>query len=144
MRSVHYLSDSGLVIGAQQGGAVRGDYCFAYVAEQFGKLRRLERKALDALQRNFTTVIAADNLRLDGGAGGIGRSIYVGYESNLWDVVSAVGRDLCHYVSVLVKGGLDAHLQQLLAEHLQEHELFVGAGLAGGVLVGLSVNGHVS
>ena len=101
-------------------------------------------EGLDALQRNLTTVIAADDLRLDVGAGGIGRSIYVGYESNLWDVVSAVGRNLCHYVSVLVKGGLDAHFHQLLAEHLQEHELFVGAGLAGRVLVGLSVNGHVS
>ena len=120
--SIHNLGHAGLVVGAQKCGAVGGNQRLSLVAQQFREISRIEFESGHALQLYRRTVVVLDYLGLDILAAGVGSRVDMGDETNLRHFPVDVGRDACHHVAELIQSGLDAHCEQLVAEHLKEHQ----------------------
>ncbi len=89
---VHDLGQAGLVVGAEQRGAVSGD---DVVADLIGERRMLggaDHLGGVARQHDVAAAIVFDDLRLDVVAGAIGRGIHVRAEADHRDVVLVRGR----------------------------------------------------
>ena len=141
---VHDLGHAGLVVGAEQRGAVGGDDRLALVREQLRELRGAQREARHALQGNVGAVVVRDDLRLDAGAGRVGRRVHMGDEAHGRDLLVDVGRDGGHYIAPFVQRRLDAEREQLVTQHAQQVQLLGFGGLAFALLVGLGVHRHIA
>ena len=106
LRRVHDLGDAGLVVGAEQRGAVGGD---DVVADLIGQ-RRIVGDADDlrriARQHDVAAAIVLDDLRLDVLAGAVRRGVHVRAEADDRDLLVGVRRDRRVDVAVLVEMGV--------------------------------------
>ena len=83
-------------------------------------------------QHDVAAAIILDDLRLDVGAGAVGRGVHVRTEANDRDLLVRIGRDRCVNVTEFVEMGIaNAHLLQLAREQGPQDFLLFG-GRAGG------------
>ena len=129
LHCVHNLGNTGLVVCAQQGGAVRGDDGLSPMVQKLREIRRVEEKSRYALQGNGTAVVVFDNLRLDISSGGVRSRVHVRNKADCRHILVQVGRDAGHYIAVLVEFGFNTHRCQLIAKQFQQIELFACARL---------------
>ena len=144
LHGVHDLSDASLVVRAEQGRAVGGDERLADVVQHFREFFRLQLQAWDAFQVDGATVVVFDDLGLDILAGGVRRGIDVGDETHSRDFLVDIGGDGGHYVAEFVKGRIDPHRDQFVAQQAQQVEFLGRRGLGLGLFVGLGIDGDVA
>ena len=141
---IHDLRDAGLVVSAEQRSTVRRDEGLPLVVQQFRELGGLEIQAGHAPQGDVAAVIVLDDLRLDVGAGSVGRRVHVGDEAQFGRLYARGGGQGAHDIAVFVQRRFDAEGLQFIPQHAQQFQLLVGAGLGLGGLAGLRVVGHIS
>ena len=98
----HDHGHAGLVVGAQQRGAVGGDQGPADQVLQFRVVGHANHPARVARQHQVAAPIIADHLRLDALAGGFRRSVQVGTEGDGRAAAAAVARHGGQHDPVLV------------------------------------------
>ena len=89
---IHDLGDAGLVVGAEQRGAVTRDDVVADLAGQRGMLGSADHLRRIARQRDVAAAVVAHDLRLDVGAGAIGRGVHMRAEADHRDLLARVRR----------------------------------------------------
>ena len=141
---IHDFGHTCLVVGTEQGRAVGGNHRLAFILLHLRKFRNTKDDVLFFVQDDVIAVIIRDDLWLDVGTRSIGRGIDMGDEANSGNFPIHVGRDGSHHIAVFVKGGLNAHSLQFIAKHLQEIQLFGGAGLRFGIFIGGRLHRDVS
>ncbi len=144
-RRIHDLGDAGLVVGAQQRGAVGGDDVVADLvaqrrvlvdADDLGRVRR---------QHDVAALIVRHDLRLDVLAGAVGGRIHVRAEADHGDRLRRGRWDRAVDITVLVElGVVNAHVPELLGQQAAQVFLLVGGGAGRRVRVGLGVDGDVA
>ena len=109
------LGHTGLVVGAQQGGAVGDDQVLAHIPGQAGKLGRPHDHTLG---EGDVPALVVDHLGMDIGAGGGGRSVHVGDEAQAGDPLTAHGGgEPTVDIAVLVQlGPVESQLGELLGQ----------------------------
>ena len=140
----HDLRDAGLVVRAEQGGAVRGDERHADQLFQAGERRGAERFAASG-QKHVAAVVMLDDLRLHVFAGAIRRGVEVGDEAERGLLLAARRRgqpavDDAVFVNVDV---FKAEGFQLIDEDVRQIVLAHGAGDGGAVRVGGGVDRNI-
>ena len=140
----HDLRDAGLVVRAEQGGAVRGDERHACQLLKAGEGCRAERFAA-AGQNDVAAVIALDDLRLYIFAGAVRRGIHMGDEAERGPGFAArrrgqpaVDNAVFIHVDVFKTEGV-----QLIHEDACQIVLAHGAGDGGAVRVGSGVDRNI-
>ena len=145
MRGVHDLGDAGLVVGAEQRGAVGGDDVVADLVGQrrvFGGADHLRRIAR---QHDVAAAVVPDDLRLDVLAGAVGRSVHVRAEADDRHLLVGIRRDGRVDVAVFVEMGVgEAHRLQFGGEQAAQIFLLFGGRAGRGGRVGLGVDHHVA
>ena len=111
---IHDLRDAGLVVGAEQGRAVRRDEGLPFMVQQFREFGRFEIQARYAPEGNVATVIILDDLGLDVCSGGIGCRIDMGDETQFGSLDARCGGQGPHDITVFVQRGINAHRFQLV------------------------------
>ena len=106
LRGIHDLGEAGLVVGAQQRGAVRRD---DVVADLVGERRMLG--GADHLrgigrQHDVAAAIVPHDLRLDVLAGAVGRGVHVRAEADHRHLLVGISRDRRVDIAVLVEMGV--------------------------------------
>ncbi|MGY4453538.1 hypothetical protein ACVWZR_008198 [Bradyrhizobium sp. i1.3.1] len=145
MRGIHDLGDAGLVVGAQERGAVGGDDVVADLVLQRGMFSEADHLAGIARQGDIAAAIVLHQLRLDVLAGHVGRGVHVRAEADHRHLLVGVGRDRSVDVAEVVEMRVgDAHGLQLGGEHAAEIFLFLGRGRGRGFRIGLGVDGDVA
>ncbi len=144
-RRVHDLGDAGLVVGAQQRGAVGGDDVVADLVAQLrmfvdtddlGRIRR---------QHDVAALIVRHDLRLDLFAGAVGRGVHVRAEADHGDRLRRGRGDGAVDVAVFVEVGVtNAHVLELLGQQAAQVLLLLGGGAGRRVRVGLGIDGDVA
>lgn len=109
------LSHTGLVVGAQQGGAVGNDEVLPHILGQAGKFRSPHDNTVR--ERNVSALIM-DYLGVNIGAGSRGRSVHVGDEAQAGNPLAAHGSGQPAIdVAVLIHlGPVKAKLGELLGQ----------------------------
>ena len=143
LHRVHNLGHAGLVVGAQQGGAVGGDEGLAHVVQHLGELRGLERQAGHALQGNLAAVVVLNDLRLHIGARSVRGGIHMGDEAHGRHILVQIGRDAGHHVPELIQRHLHAQGLEFVFQHLEQVPLLGSRRLGFGLFVALRVHRHV-
>ena len=82
LRRVHDLGEAGLVVGAEQRGAVRRDDVVADLVGEGGMLRRADHLGRIARQHDIAAAIVAHDLRFDVLAGAVRRGVHVRAEAD--------------------------------------------------------------
>ena len=108
--------------------------------EQLGELGGLQHEPRHTLQGNVGAVVVRDDLRLDAGTGSVRSRVHVGDETHDRDLPVDIGGNGAHHIAPLVEGRLDAQGLQLVPQHAQEVQLFLGGGLALALFIGLGVH----
>ena len=141
----HDLGDAGLVVGAQQRVAARGDDVMALLARQLGHRGRVEHRVV-ARQLDPAALVGAVDDRLDAGAGRVRARVDMGDEADHRRVAVDGAGERGHHVAVVVElGVLDADGRELLDEHARQVELARGArGAPVAVAARLGVDAHVA
>ena len=140
----HNFRDAGLVVRAEQGGAVRGDERHADQLFQAGERRGAERFAASG-QKPVAAVVMLDDLRLHVFAGAIRRSVEMGDEAERGLLLAARRRgqpavDDAVFVNVDV---FKAKGFQLIDKDVRQIVLAHGAGDGGAVRVGGGVDRNI-
>ena len=131
LRSIHDLGEPGLVIGAQQRGAVRRDDVVADLVCQRRMLGGADHLRAIRRQYDVAAAIVLHDLRPDVLAGAIGRSIHMRAEADHRHALAGVRRDRCVDVAVVVEMGVgNAHGLQFGREQAAQVLLLFG-GRAG-------------
>ena len=65
---IHDFCHSSLVVRAEKGCSVSGDYCLPLVVKQFREVTDLKAQSFNSLKGNIRTVVITDDLRLDVGS----------------------------------------------------------------------------
>ena len=132
------LSHAGLVVGAQQGGAVGDDEVLAHIPGQAGELRGPHGHGVG---EGNVPALVVDHTGLDVGAGGGGRGIHVGNEAQTGDPLTAYGGgEPAVDVAILVHfGTVEAHLGELLGQGGPQDLLLVRGRHSGGIFAGLGI-----
>ena len=139
-RRIHDRGDAGLVVGAEQRGAVAGD---DVVADLVGKGRVLvepDHLARIARQHDIAALIIVDDLRFHARAGAIRRSVHMGAEADHRHRLIGGGRQRGIDIAMAIELGVDdAELAQFTHQQSAEHGLFGRgrAALRGGVGLGV-------
>ena len=117
----------GLVVGSEQGGAVRGNKRAAFVTGQLRKICRAQDVA--GAQGQFAAVVVFPQDGFDALSAGIGRGVHVGDEADTGQRLGGVGREGAHDISVGVQRDVfQSHGFHLLAEQAGQVQLFFGRG----------------
>ena len=144
LHCVHDFGYSGLVVGAEKGGAVGGDDGFADMAQDFREFGGLEAHSGHSPERDVGAVVVFDYLGPDVVAGGVGRGVDMGDEAYGRDLGVGVGGYGGHHVAPLVKLGADSHSAEFVAEHFEKYEFLLCRRLAVAGFVGLGVHGDIA
>ena len=137
----HDLGHAGLVVGAQQGGAVGGDEGLALERGQEGEVRHFHHGAGGG-QGDVAAVIVLVQDGLDVLAGGVGRGVHVGDQAQGGPLLAAGGGgQRAVYIAVLVHHGV-LHTQgvEFLHQHPGQVELALGGRMGPRRGVGGSVH----
>ena len=106
MRGIHDFGQPGLVVGAQQRGAVSGDDVVADLIGQRGMIRGADHLRGVGRQHDVAAAIVSDDLRFDVLAGAIGRCVHVRAEADDRNLLVGIGRDRRIDVAVFVEMGV--------------------------------------
>ncbi len=145
MRGIHDLGKAGLVVGAQQRGAVRGDDVAADLVLQRGMFGGADDLRGVAGQHDVAATVIPHDLGLDVLAAAIGRSVHVRAEADHRDLLVGIGRNGRVDVAVLVEMGVaQTHRVEFGGEQPAQIFLLFGrrAGRGGGVRLG--VDHHIA
>ena len=140
MRGIHDFGEPGLVVGAEQRGAVRGDDVVADLIGERGMIGGSDHLGGIGRQHDVAAAIIPHDLRLDVLAAAIGRRVHMRAEADHRHLFVGIGRDRRIDVAVRVEMGVDeAHGLQLGGEQAAEVLLFFGrrAGRGGRVRLGV-------
>ncbi len=114
MRGIHDLGEPGLVVGAEQGGAVSGDDVVADLVLQRRMLGGANHLGGVGRQHDVAATIVLDDLGFDVLAGAIGRCVHVRAKADDGHLLVGVGRDGRIDIAVFVEMGVgEAHRLQL-------------------------------
>ncbi len=93
MRRIHDLGEPGLVVGAEQGGAVGGDDVVADLVGEYLGTRRRGSPAGVGREHDVAAAIILHDLRPDVPAGAVGRGVHVRAEADHRHRLVGVGRN---------------------------------------------------
>ena len=138
------LGNAGLVVGAQQSGAVGDHDGLALAAAKLGELGRGQHSARTG-QQDVAAVIVFHDAGLDVPGGNVIHHIHMGNEAQNGAVIIVnVAGDGAVQIAVLVQTDIvQAHLPHLLFQRTGENQLFFGAGAGFGIAVGGGVVFHI-
>ena len=144
-RRIHDFGKAGLVVGAEQRGAVRGDDIVADLILKRGMIRNADDLRRVARQYDVVAPIVPDDLRFDVLAGAVRRRVHMRAEANDRNMLVGIGRDGRIDVAVFVEMGVaDSHLLKLTGEQAAEVLLFLGRWTGRRCGVGLGIDHHVA
>lgn len=145
IRGIHDLGDAGLVVGAEQRGAVRGDDVVADLVLQRGMFVEADHLAGVAGQGDVAAAIVLHHLRLDVLAGHVGRGVHMRAEADHRHLLVGVARDRGVDVAEFVEMGIgDAHGLEFGDEHAAEVFLLFGRRRGRRGRIGLGVDGDIA
>ena len=145
LRRRHDLGYARLVVGAQQRRAVGGDDVVADLVVQFRMLADLDDPLRIARQHDVAAGIVAHDLRLDVGAGEVGRGVHVRAEADDRHRLVDIRRNGRVDIAVLVEMRVsEPHGQQFADQHAAEILLLVGRGLRLRLRVRLGVDDDIA
>jgi hypothetical protein len=142
---IHDLGDAGLVVGAEQSGAVGGDDVVADLVAQRRIVGHADHLRGVGRQGDVATLVVAHDLRLDVLAGHVRRGVHVGAKADhrhrLVGGRRNRGVDIAVVVEVRVR---DADLTQLPHQQAAEILLLFGRRIGVGGVRRLGVDGDVA
>ena len=145
MRGIHDLGETGLVVGAEQRGAVRGDDIVADLVVKHRVLGWADDLRGIGRQHDVAAAIIPHDLRLDVLAGAIGRGVHVRAEADHRDLLAGIRRDRRVDIAVFVEMGIaDAHRLQLRDEQAAEILLLRGGRAGRRVRIRLGVDHDIA
>ena len=145
MRGIDDFGKAGLVVGAEQGGAVGGDDVVADLIGERGMLGGADDLAGIARQHDVAAAIVADDLRLDVLAGAVGRGVHMRAETDDRHLLGGIGGNGRIDVAVLIEMGVaKADRLQFRREQAAQILLLVGGWAGWRGRVGLGVDDHVA
>ena len=131
LRRIHDLGEAGLVVGAEQRGAVDGDDVVADLVGQRRMFGGADHLGRIGRQHDVAAAIIFDDLRLDVLAGAVGRSVHMRAEADHRHLLVGIRRDRRVDIAVRVEMGVvQSHRQQFGGEQAAEILLLLG-GRAG-------------
>ena len=139
-RCIHDLGEAGLVVGAQQRGAVGRDDVVADLVGERGMVGGADHLGGIGRQHDVAALVIFHELRLDVGAGAIRRRVHVRAETDHRHLSVGIGRDRRIDIAVLVEVGVcEPHRQQLRGQQAAEILLLLGrrAGRRGRIGLGV-------
>ena len=138
------LGNAGLIVGAQQGGAVGDHQTLALAAGQLGELNRGE-DGTAAFQHQVAAVVIFYNAGLDVGRGHIVHHVHVGNKAqNGTGIAVDIAGDGAVQITVFVQPDvLQAQLMHFLLQNAGKDQLLFGAGAGLGSAVGGGVVFHI-
>ena len=145
LRGIHDLGETGLVVGAEQRGAVGGD---DVVADLVGERRMLG--GADHLrgvgrQHDVAAAIVPHDLRLDVLAGAVGRGVHMRAEADHRHLLVGIRRDRRVDIAVLVEMGVaESHRLQLRGQQAAEVLLLLGGRAGRRGRIGLGVDHDIA
>ena len=140
----HNLGDAGLVVRAQQSGAVGGDQGLALPVGQLGEFFHGHVLAGTGKQ-HVAAVVVLKHLGLHVLAGGGGSGVHVRHkaQSGLFLIAGGGGQSAVHIALLIHRGIGHAQLLELLHQQVGQIKLAGGGGMAGALLVGGGVDGYI-
>jgi len=142
---IHDFGDARLVVGAEQRGAVGGDDVAPDLIGERGVVCRTNDLCRIGGQHDIATAVVPHDLRLDIGAGAVGRGVHVGTEANDRDPLIGIGGDRRVDVAVLVEMGIGKpHLPKLACQKSAQIFLLFARGTGRGGGIGLGVDHHIA
>ena len=118
LRRIHDFGDAGLVVGAQQRGAVGGDDVVADLVGEIRVLRGANHLRGVGRQHDVAATIVPDDLRLDVLARTVGRGVHVRAEADHGHFLVVFAGMVRVDIAVFVEMGVgDADFLQLGREH---------------------------
>ena len=145
LRGIHDLGKAGLVVGAEQRGAVGGDDIVADLIGEGGMFRGADDLGRIGLQHDVAATVIPDDLWLDVRTGAIGRGVHMRAEADDRHVFVGIGRDGCVDVAEFVEMGVaNPHRLQLAREQGAQGFLLFGGRAGGRGRVRLGVDDHVA
>ena len=90
LHRIHYLGDSGLVVGSEQSSPVSGNQGLSLVVRKLRELAHFKIKPLHALERNVGTVIIPDYLWMDIVSGSIRSGVHMCDKPDCRNIFAAV------------------------------------------------------
>ena len=131
LRRIHDFGEAGLVVGAEQRGAVGRDDVVADLVGERGMIGGADHLGRVGRQHDVAAAIVLHDLRLDVRAGTVGRSVHMRAEADHRDLLVGIGRDRGVDIAVFVEMGVgNAHRLQFGGEQAAEVLLLFG-GRAG-------------
>ena len=145
LRRFHDDGDAGLVVGAQQRGAVGCHQRFALHAGQFRVLGDAQDLGRVAGQNDVPAVVVAMDDGVDALAAGFRRGVEMSDPRDGGGRLADIARQRGQDDAVLIGGGVaNAHGPQFIDEQAAEFELAGRAGIGGRCFVGLGVDANVT
>ena len=145
LRRVHDLGKPGLVVGAEQRGAVGGDDVVADLVGKRGMLGGTDDLRGIARQHDVAAAIVLHDLRLDALAGAVGRGVHMRAEADHRNLLAGIRRDRRVDIAVPVEMGVgEPHRLQLGGEQAAEILLLLGGGAGRRGRVRLGVDHHIA
>ena len=139
------FGDAGLVVGAQEGGAVGNDKVLAYIVVEFGKVGGREDDALGLAEHDVAAGIVLYDAGVDMAPAHVGRCVQMGDEAYDGHFLVRICRKGGHQVAGVLEADFgEAHLAELVLEILGEYHLPGGARGHIGEFVALGVELHVA
>ena len=135
--------NAGLIVGSEQGLAVRYDNVLAYIISEFRELGGRKEDVLCFIQNDISTLIG-DDARLHVLARHIGTGVEMSDEADGRERLVGIRGEGCHQVAVLVERDIgQTDFLQLIHQRLGEDALAGGAGSRAGRLVRLRIVSYV-
>ena len=145
MRRIHDLGEAGLVVGAQQRGAVGRDDVVADLVGQRRMLGGADHLGGIGRQHDVAAAIVLDDLRLDVLAGAIRRGVHMRAEADHRHLLVGVRRDRRIDIAVLVEMGVgEPDRLQLGGEQAAQILLLLGGRAGRRGRVGLGVDHDIA
>ena len=92
LHCIHYLCNSGFIVGSQKGCAIGYYKVFSYVVEQLGEIIWRHYNIVLLVEKDIFTIVVFNNSRIYILATHIGASVEVCYKTNSGQVFVAIGR----------------------------------------------------
>ncbi len=145
LRRIHDFGEAGLVVGAEQGGAIGRDDVVADLVGQRRIVRRADHLRRIARQDDVSAAIISDELRFDVRTRTVRRRVHMRAEANDGNLLGSVRRNRSVDVTVLVEMGIrDSHLKQFAHQQAAKIFLLLGRRTGGRGRVRLRVDDHIA
>ena len=144
-RRIHDFGKPGLVVGAEQRGAVRGDDIIADLIEKRRMIGDPDDLRRVARQHDVAAPIVLDDLRFDVRAGAVRRSVHMRAEANDGNLLVRIGRNGRIDVAMFVEMGVaDSHRLKFAGKQAAQVFLFLGRWTGRGRRVGLGIDRRIA